>query len=486
MIAYLWRHNGALPTEIDLAVPHGHKRLASMRRLGLVYAGEKRADIHSGRYGYTHWLTPASIIVHNIGESPDMACSQYIPNAKKDAVPEWVRCVREDEHDRPFDCHNENGRAPARPTVKVVKLSTPACAHPEERQVTAHVDGILVFTCLDCNEVLPMAWDDTADDELEVPDDTQLRAALGGGDVAPGGHVRDEEPGSLPAAPELPVPEPGVEEAETTDSARDDYRTPEQLFDNICRHFYFTLDAAATEESATVSYLDNVDGVDVTVMPFLSGPHGKVRCSETPCGLCADWGDNGVWCNPPYSRLASWVSKCVDASRNGATVVLLGLPYNGDSWMRTVHATASEVWFLLPRVEFVPAPGLKVSRNMRGSMLTVWRPGPLPLGGPRYRMYDWKRDEFIGEEVADDGWSPDNIIGEEGQTIVEEEWSGRLLQVARDTRDNIKALIREVMAEERGESVPAAVEAPDLVLDWAGEESPSEEYPELEIPELEL
>ena len=81
-----------------------------------------------------------------------------------------------------------------------------------------------------------------------------------------------------------------------------DWETPQALFDEIDREFWFTLDPCCTSKNAKC---------------------GKFFTIEDN-GLSKSWKDETVFVNPPYGReIIHWMRKAFVASLNGATVVCL-------------------------------------------------------------------------------------------------------------------------------------------------------------------
>lgn len=82
-------------------------------------------------------------------------------------------------------------------------------------------------------------------------------------------------------------------------SAKDDWETPQWLFDELNKQFGFTLDVCASDENKKV---------------------GSYFTKEED-GLKQDWRGDTCWMNPPYGReIGKWVKK---ASEERATVCLL-------------------------------------------------------------------------------------------------------------------------------------------------------------------
>lgn len=165
---------------------------------------------------------------------------------------------------------------------------------------------------------------------------------------------------------------------------RDDWETPQGLFDELNREFRFTLDAAASFETRKCErYL-----------------------TEEEDALKADIFDQVVWCNPPYGKgLLGWVGAFVTWSLNGCTVVTL-LPASTDTeWFEAAYHWADEMRLLTGRVQFVGT----TSSNPGGSAVFVFRPHPPrivyaesaategkitvgPFDPPRVKLWRWRDD----------------------------------------------------------------------------------------------
>jgi phage N-6-adenine-methyltransferase len=119
------------------------------------------------------------------------------------------------------------------------------------------------------------------------------------------------------------------------DSVRQDWPTPQELFDTIDAEFNFTLDAAASAENTKVArrYFTAEDNA-----------------------LVQDWGQEVVWLNPPYGNksgsLQDWVKKSHDASTKGATVVMLIPARTNTNWFHDYCLALGEVRFVRGRPKF--------------------------------------------------------------------------------------------------------------------------------------
>lgn len=117
---------------------------------------------------------------------------------------------------------------------------------------------------------------------------------------------------------------------------REDWETPQPLFDKLNAEFHFSLDAAATADNAKcASYF-----------------HPEMD------GLGNPWNRHTVWLNPPYGylNLSKWMAKAYRESLNGATVVCLVPAHTGQPWWHDwVIDKASEIRWIKGKIKFVGA-----------------------------------------------------------------------------------------------------------------------------------
>ena len=116
-------------------------------------------------------------------------------------------------------------------------------------------------------------------------------------------------------------------------SKRQDWETPQFLFDALHKEFGFEVDVCAKAENAKC----------------------KDFFTEADDGLNQTW--RGVcWMNPPYGRgIEAWMQKAFESSFEGALVVCL-IPARPDTrWWHKYVNRATEVRFLRGRLKFVGA-----------------------------------------------------------------------------------------------------------------------------------
>lgn len=109
--------------------------------------------------------------------------------------------------------------------------------------------------------------------------------------------------------------------------SRDDWETPQCLFDGLNMEFNFDLDATASDSNTKCKYYFKEDALNA---PW--------------------WGT--VFCNPPYSQWQKFVEKAWNEHLKGSTVVLL-LPARTDT--KAFHKYIwpyAEIRFLKGRLKF--------------------------------------------------------------------------------------------------------------------------------------
>jgi phage N-6-adenine-methyltransferase len=139
-------------------------------------------------------------------------------------------------------------------------------------------------------------------------------------------------------------------------SDRDDWATPQALFDRLNRVYGFELDVCATPFNAKCQrYYTREDD-----------------------GLAQDWAPWRCWLNPPYGRtIGTWLAKAYTESQKGAFVVAL-VPARTDTGWWWDWASRGEVRFLRGRLRFGDGKG---SAPFPSALITYaeWNTGPGPL-----------------------------------------------------------------------------------------------------------
>ena len=123
-------------------------------------------------------------------------------------------------------------------------------------------------------------------------------------------------------------------------------------------------------------FIDAHTHFDLDVCAFPHNAKCPAYFTKEDDGLAREWGNRTCWMNPPYGKaIKAWMTKALDASRRGATVVCL-VPSRTDTawWHDTVLAGGAEVRFVRGRLRFVgaehPAPF--------PSAVVIFRPPPSP------------------------------------------------------------------------------------------------------------
>lgn len=140
-------------------------------------------------------------------------------------------------------------------------------------------------------------------------------------------------------------------------TGKDDWETPQYLFDALNKEFCFTLDPCADDNN-----------------------HKCVKYyTKEQDGLMQSWTEETVFCNPPYSKRggqAKWIEKCcAEAKKNKITVVAL-LPARTDT--KAFHdyiLGKAEIRFIKGRLNFEIHNGEKGGRAPFPNMIVVFRGG---------------------------------------------------------------------------------------------------------------
>lgn len=129
-------------------------------------------------------------------------------------------------------------------------------------------------------------------------------------------------------------------------SEKDDWETPQDLFDELDDEFHFTLDAASSDLNAKCE------------------KHYTVEDD----GLSQSWAGNNVFLNPPYGRnMKDWMRKAYEESQAENTTVVVLVPARTDTaWFHDYVYGKAELRFLRGRLKFggcensAPFPSLVV------------------------------------------------------------------------------------------------------------------------------
>ena len=112
-------------------------------------------------------------------------------------------------------------------------------------------------------------------------------------------------------------------------SELNDWETPQDLFDELNRKYYFDLDVCASLENAKVAN-------------YISLPDDALK--EKWVGTC--------WMNPPYGReIGKWMKKAYEESQQDALVVCL-VPARTDTKWWHEYAMKGEIEFIRGRLKF--------------------------------------------------------------------------------------------------------------------------------------
>lgn len=132
--------------------------------------------------------------------------------------------------------------------------------------------------------------------------------------------------------------------ANYTETRRDDWETPDSLFNSLDEVFHFEVDLAASSENTKCPSYCALGSEDNGFFDFTWDDFRAV--------------DGWCWCNPPYGNdfggLEKWIKEIHDKVRKA--VVLIPAAPGNKWWHRTVWPEATSVTFLKGRLTFGGAP----------------------------------------------------------------------------------------------------------------------------------
>ena len=136
-------------------------------------------------------------------------------------------------------------------------------------------------------------------------------------------------------------------------SKTDLWSTPNDFFDKLNDEFHFTLDPCSTHENAKC----------------------YKHFTEEENGLLQDWGNEVVFCNPPYGRqIKYWVKKAYEESQKDNTNVVMLIPARTDTiYFHEYIYHKAEIRFIKGRLKFgnaknsAPFPSMVVIFKQKGN-----------------------------------------------------------------------------------------------------------------------
>ena len=154
----------------------------------------------------------------------------------------------------------------------------------------------------------------------------------------------------------------------TKETEKDLYETPSYLYRWQDSYNDFYLDLAASSKNKKCKYF-----IDKEEDSFTIG-WGD---------FCLERGINSAgWLNPPYSRIAPWLYKAVDESKNGFKTVMLIETPNGQDHYRDVFNYAREIIFINGRISFIASHDME-KKNKHGEVTRVIKKGEEVSGNTR-------------------------------------------------------------------------------------------------------
>ena len=149
-------------------------------------------------------------------------------------------------------------------------------------------------------------------------------------------------------------------------SKKDDWETPQDLFNKLNAEFNFDIDVCASKENAKC----------------------ERYYSEEDDALSKEW-KGYCFMNPPYGRkISRWIEKAYESARSGEATVVCLLPSRTDTkWWHTYIMKADTVRFIKGRLKF------------EGAKNSAPFPSAIVIFG-KYPKYQWGWESYPDGVVA--------------------------------------------------------------------------------------
>jgi hypothetical protein len=97
-----------------------------------------------------------------------------------------------------------------------------------------------------------------------------------------------------------------------------------------------------------------------------------------------------LWLNPPFSEISPWAERCTSEARRGAYIALLTPAAVGANWFVRHMAPEADVYLLNGRPSFIPGQAYN-----KDCMLALYGPRPFTQG--KIALWDWRKDSILQE-----------------------------------------------------------------------------------------
>lgn len=154
--------------------------------------------------------------------------------------------------------------------------------------------------------------------------------------------------------------------------SNDLWATPPEVFEALDKEFFFGFDVCAEYETAKCADYWTIED-DALSKDWAE----DAKCRIPGAGLIEM---GSLWCNPPYSKIAPWVEKAIEAQLKGRMTVMLVMCDPSVKWFSLAQRYASETRFITDgRLAFLKN-GVPQSGNNKGSVIFVFDPHRVSAG----------------------------------------------------------------------------------------------------------
>lgn len=154
--------------------------------------------------------------------------------------------------------------------------------------------------------------------------------------------------------------------------SNDLWATPPEVFEALDKEFCFGFDVCAEYETAKCPDYWTIED-DALSKDWAE----DAKCRIPGAGLIEM---GALWCNPPYSKIAPWVEKAIEAQLKGRMTVMLVMCDPSVKWFSLAQQYASEIRFITDgRLAFLKN-GVPQKGNNKGSVIFVFDPHRISAG----------------------------------------------------------------------------------------------------------
>jgi phage N-6-adenine-methyltransferase len=167
-----------------------------------------------------------------------------------------------------------------------------------------------------------------------------------------------------------------------TEKSKDNWETPQYLFELLDNEFHFDIDLAASNQNHLC----------------------KEYYTKENSGLKANCQGKTVFCNPPYDSLEIWIKKCFEESQKPHTTIVLLMPNRTDTQYFDKYCwNAYEIRIVKGRINFlINGKRPKRGGNNHPSLIVIFKKNNRKY--PRFKPFYHREKDLIAKDCDIQKW----------------------------------------------------------------------------------